>query len=119
MLFLIWTIDIVIFVCLSQSKFNSNMYLRKIVLFICSQLYNLILGYYTYMMFILLIGLNLLVFNNEAWYFLALIIESLVLFVSFLLPVNWVAEKECKINLIIYIITTILTIFVGILISYF
>ena len=71
MLFLIWTIDVVIFICLWQSKCNSNKNLRKIILFVCSQLYNLILGYYTYIMFIVLLGFNAVIFNNEILFFLA------------------------------------------------
>lgn len=117
-LFLILVIDIVIFVCLSQSKFNSNKCLRKIIIFICSLLYNFILGYYVDAIAIFLVFFNLAIFKNETLFWLVMIIEVLVLFVLLLLPVNWIAKKESEINLVVCIITTIITVSIGIL-TYF
>jgi len=118
MLFLILVIDIVIFVCLSQSKSNSNKSLRKIIIFVCSLLYNFILGYYVDAIAIFLVFFNVAIFKNETLFLLVMIIEVLVLFVLLVLPVNWIAKKESEINLVVYIITTIITISIGIL-TYF
>lgn len=113
MLFLILIIDIIILVCLLQNKYKQNENLKDIVILICSQLYNFILGYYSYTIAFMLACLNLAIIYDTYLFYVVMVIVLLPIFFFLLVPLNRLVKKKVEVNLIIYIIATIITFTIG------
>lgn len=82
--------------------------IREILFFIIALLYNFLIGFTSFLIFL---ATSWLMFNHKEFIELAIILVFLVL----IIPLNILFKKKSKINIVIYIILNILSYIFGFL----